>query len=311
MSAELAAEISRLFIILHRWGIHSLGDLAALDRDALGARLGPLALQLWDQASGRSTRLLRLVRPAEIFREALEFEHEVETAEPLLFVLRRLLEQLSLRLASHYLVASELTLQLHFADKTAYTHRFQIPEPTSDLDVLFRLLQTHLENFRTEHPIVAVALEMQPARPGQQQFDLFATPLRDPTRLHETLNRLTGLLGKERVGTPVREDSHRPEAFHLEAFSWEELPNESPNESREELPNDNIGFGPARRRLHLARQFSPNGATIARQGPYRSSGDWWDGKQWARTEWDVQFADGSVARCQERGGSGQPESLYD
>ena len=302
MQPELAAEISHILAILHKWGVHTLGDLGALERDQLAARLGPAAARLWDQATGKSTRLLRLVRPTEIFEEELEFEHEIETAEPLLFVLRRFLEQLALRIGVHYLVARDLTFRLTFADKSRYEHRFQIPDPTNSVEILFRLLQSHLENFRAEHPIVAVALAVQPARPTRQQFDLFETPLRDPSRLHETLTRLTGLLGVERVGTPVLEDSHRPDAFHLEPFSWNLT--DPPNES---APR----FGLALRRFRLPSASSFDPAVVARQGPYLTSGDWWDEKTWARAEWDLELADSAVCRVQEDRLGWVLEGIYD
>ncbi len=299
---ERAKELSHILAILHKWGVHTLGDLAALQADQLGARLGPTAMLLWKQATGRATRLLRLVRPAEVFVEEIEFDYEIETAEPLLFILRRFLEQLTLRLGALYLVAQELTFRLTFADQSHYTHRFHIPDPTNSVEILFRLLQTHLETFRAEHPIVAVSLATEASRPARQQFHLFETPLRDPNRLHETLTRLTGLLGKERVGRPVLEDTHRPDAFHLEVFSWE-LPS-SPNESAPMI-------GPALRRLRAG--FSPAlaAAVIARQGPYRISGDWWDAKKWERTEWDLQLEDGEVCRCHERGEGWEVEGIYD
>src|SRR5436189_6187450 len=82
------------------------------------------------------------------------------------------------------------------------------------------MLHTHLENFKSEHPIIAVSLETQPTRPPKQQFGLFETTLRNPHQLSETLARLTALLGADRVGTPVLEETHRPDAFHLEAFAW-------------------------------------------------------------------------------------------
>src|SRR5215475_6746720 len=173
---ERLAEINRIFSILHRWGIHTLGQLAALPQDDLAARLGPEAVRLWEQASGRSTRLLRLVRPPEIFAEQIEFEHEIESAEPLLFVLQRFLEQLTRRFGTLYLVLREMTLRLTFADKTSYHHRFQIPDPTNSVPLLFRLLQTHLENFRAANPIISVALDAQPAWPGHEQFHFFETP---------------------------------------------------------------------------------------------------------------------------------------
>src|ERR1700681_3725110 len=221
VAKERAAEIARILVILHRWGIHTLGQFAALEKEAVGARLGAIGLELWDRASGKTTRLLKLVSMPEPLEEAFEFVNEIETVEPLLFILRRFLQQLSLRLDALYVVASELRLQITFSDKSAYQHQFKIPEPTNNSDVVFRMLHTHLENFKSDFPIIAVALKAEAAKPSYQQFNLFETALRDPARLSETLARLTGLLGADRVGTPVLEETHRPDAFRMEPFAWQ------------------------------------------------------------------------------------------
>src|SRR6266536_99639 len=107
-------EIRQILTILHKWGIYTLGQFAALDKDQLGARLGPEAVRMWERANGQSGRPLKLVRQPESFEESFEFENEIETAEPLLFMLRRFLEQLALRLAAIYLVAKEPTLRITF-----------------------------------------------------------------------------------------------------------------------------------------------------------------------------------------------------
>src|SRR5687768_10307118 len=150
---ERRTEVGRVIAILRRWGIETLGQFAALDKEAVGARLGPVGLQLWARAKGKTTRLLKLVPIPDTFEEAFEFENEIETSEPLLFMLRRFLQQFSVRLGALHLVASELHLQITFSDKTSYRHQFKIPEPTNNVEVLFRMLHTHLENFTSASPI--------------------------------------------------------------------------------------------------------------------------------------------------------------
>ncbi|MCA1658290.1 MAG: hypothetical protein LC627_03215, partial [Verrucomicrobiaceae bacterium] len=90
---ERAAAIARVLSILHGWGIHTVGQFAALEKQDVAARLGAIGRELWERASGKTTRLLQLVSPPEFFEEAFEFENEIETAEPLLFMLRRFLQQ--------------------------------------------------------------------------------------------------------------------------------------------------------------------------------------------------------------------------
>src|SRR5437867_13299864 len=140
------AEVQQILAILHKWGIHTLGQLAVLDKEQLATRLGSEVVRMWERANGQSSRLLKFVRPPESFEESFEFEHEIETVEPLLFMLRRFLQQLSVRLSGIYLVAKELTLRITFTDKQIYERIFKIPQPTNKIDLLFRMLHTQLEN---------------------------------------------------------------------------------------------------------------------------------------------------------------------
>src|SRR5437588_8148676 len=113
---EEKSTVQEILAILHKWGVHTLGQLVALNKEELRTRLGSDAVRLWERANGTATRLLKFVQPSEIFQESFDFDHEIETAEPLLFILRRFLEQLSLRLSSIYLVAKELTLRISFSN---------------------------------------------------------------------------------------------------------------------------------------------------------------------------------------------------
>ena len=317
-------EVQEVFAILHKWGIHTVGQLAALDKEQLAARLGPEAIRMWERANGRSSRLLKLIRPPESFQESFEFEREIETAEPLLFMLRRFLEQLAVRLAAIYLVAKELTLQITFGNKQIYERVFKIPQPTNDVDLLFRMLQTHLENFRSEHPIVAVALSAEPIKSAGEQFGLFETTLRNPHQLSETLARLTALLGGDRIGTPVLEETHRPDAFRMQPFSWavaSAVPSgETPHALRTAHATAALRrFRPAVSASVLQDEDTPThvrsaemfGKIIDERGPYVLSGNWWDEKSWSRAEWDLQLKNGELVRAHERDGVWKIDGAYD
>jgi protein ImuB len=335
------AEVQQIITILHKWGIHTLGQLAMLDKEQLGARLGPEAIRMWERANGQCNRMLKLVRPPESFTESFEFENEIETAEPLLFMLRRFLEQLAVRLGAVYVVAKELSLRITFsnsrqdepavAGKQVYERIFKIPQPTNDVDLLFRMLQTHLENFRSKHPIVAVALVAQPSKPAREQFGFFETTLRNPHQLSETLARLTALLGAERVGTPVLEETHRPDAFRLEPFAWQ-VEAIDLNRPKTIKPMSRIGlrrFRPAvAASVLLDADMPPHvrspeicGKIIEQRGPYLISGNWWDEKSWARAEWDLEMENGELVRVHESdppsqsygvaGGTWKVDGIYD
>ena len=322
-------DVQQILMVLRKWGIQTLGQLAALEKEQLGARLGPGAIRLWERANGRCNRVLKLIRPPELFEENFEFEHEIETAEPLLFMLRRFLEHLAIRLGSIYLVAKDLTLQITFAnppqhgsaetDKQHYERVFKIPQPTNDIDLLFRMLQTHLENFRSEHSIIAVALRALPIKPATEQFGLFESTLRNPHQLSETLARLIALLSSDRVGTPVLEQTHRPDAFRLEPFAWAAVQSAVPSGENRQSGSDSHALRTAHATPPL-RRFRPAlsasvlldeakpvhlrsaqnwGRITDQMGPYLLSGNWWHEKSWARAEWDLQLENGELVRAHE------------
>jgi protein ImuB len=313
--------VQEILTILHKWGIHTLGQFVALDREQLGARLGPEAIRMWERANAQSDRMLKLIRPPESFEESFEFENEIETAEPLLFMLRRFLEQFAIQLSGIYLVTKELTLRITFTNKQIYERIFKIPQPTNNVDLLFRMLHTHLENFKSKYPIVAVALNAQPIKPAREQFGLFETTLRNPHQLSETLARLTGLLGADHVGTPVLEETHRPDAFRMEPFAWQvgAIEFNRPKGIEPTFRTAVRRFRPSisasilldeDRPMHI-RGADVGGKIIDLRGPYLISGNWWDEKSWARAEWDLQLDAGELVRCHESEATWRIDGIYD
>lgn len=292
-----------LLAVLRDWGIQDVAQLTALPRGDLMDRLGPDAGQLWDRAAGLTERPLRLEQTAEEFYEAFDFEREVEVVEPILFLLRRFLEQLALRLAGVYRVAGEMTLTLSLANGGAHERTFTIPSPTTDGEVLFRILHTHLEGLRLDQGATAMRLSMAPTRGERQQFQLFETTLRDPNRFGETLGRLAALVGPENVGVAEVLDTHRPDGIRLNPPRFQDA-GDAPAEE-----NPAIGIPlrryrpaiPAQVRLEKHRpawlqSARVSGAIGAVLGPYRLSGGWWEASRWSTEEWDVEMAEGGLYR---------------
>ena len=95
-----------------RWGLRTLGDLAALPSDDLAARLGRQDLDWQRLARGEDARPLVPAVPEERFEQTLELEWPIEELEPLSFVLGRLMEALEAHLAQHDRGAAVLHVRL-------------------------------------------------------------------------------------------------------------------------------------------------------------------------------------------------------
>ncbi len=288
--------------LLGDWGIHTLRQLRSLPRAELIDRLGPEAGRLWERASGQGSRPLHVVEPPREFVESFSFEHEVDTLEPLLFLLRRFLDHLSRRLRCMGRVAGSMLLTLPLERGEAYERFFSIPSPAADSEVLFRILFTHLESLRLEQRPVGITLRLEPVLPAGDQFQLFETALRDPNRLGETLARLSALVGVENTGICLRENTHLPDTWRLESPQFHKPVRAAPFPSLTGLPlrrhrpappaeTGVLEGAPARVTSAVA-----NGRIISALGPYRLSGRWWEPSAWAQEEWDVELENGSLLR---------------
>jgi protein ImuB len=168
--------------------------------------------------------------------------------------------------------------------------------------------------------------------------------LRNPHQLSETLARLTALLGGDRIGTPVLEETHRPDAFRMQPFSWAVVSASSAvARAKEDVPGEETPRALSRLCVATAcrgtahvtaalRRFRPavsasvlqdedtpahvrsverSGKIIEQRGPYLLSGNWWDEKAWRRAEWDLQLGNGELVRAHERDGVWRIDGVYD
>jgi protein ImuB len=289
---------------LERWGIGTLGALAALPTAALLTRLGPAAVRLQALAHGADGGPFVPHPPRERCREAVTLDWEVPSLPALAFVLERVLARLAARLALREAGATALHLALRLADGSQCTRRLDVAAPLRDARTLGRLLRTALEPLRLPAPIVAIAVEAAAAPLPALQADLFAPPRPSPRELGETLGRLAALVGADRVGAPVVSDTHHPDAVAVAPFP-------GPGARAAPAPVWATGAALVRRRLVPPRPARVEcrggqpvhveaegfrGPVVARAGPWTTAGEWWAETAWAREEWDVALPDGTACR---------------
>lgn len=302
---------------LSLWGIQTLGEFKALKRQAVGERLGPAGLELWDLAQGGKERLLKLVRPAVHYRQEAELENGIETLEPLMHLLRQFCEKLCSQLCLAWKAAALLHLQLGFSDGAAHTKDLRIAEPTRDVEVLLRVLQAYVDGITASAPVMRVALEITPVNPASVQDLLFERGLRDPGRFAETLSALEALLGRGHVGRGQLLPTHQPDAFTVTPFLEKPCSAGQPRDSHHGLPL--LRFRPpwkAEVQLQNARPvWLRSGARAIPlrdcRGPWLLSGHWWDARQaWEQEVWDVSALDGGLYRLVCERGSWRLDGRY-
>ena len=304
--------------ILRGWGIVTLGQLTALAKAEIGERLGTEGVGLWERAAGETTRVLRLVEPAQTFAAEWQYQPPVEAMEPLLFRLRRFAERVALELRGAGLVAEQLSITLLLEDETDCRRDFRLPEPGADVDGWMRVLHGYLETVRTAARVTGVRFVATPARPPEKQDGLFDTGLRDPALFWENLARLSALVGPDRVGTPVLPDTWEPDTVTLEK------PADTVPATADEPVRPPRGLTlrrfrppwPARVKLGENRPCEIESANLRgpvrpARGPWHLSGRWWEPGAWAREIWQVEMPTGAIYQIARTGQGWWVEGVLD
>ncbi len=202
---------------LTRWGLRTLGDLAALPSSDLSARLGQAGLSWQKWARGDEMRPLVPAGAAEQFEEALDLEWPIEGLEPLSFVLARLLDPLCDRLERRDRGAVALRVTLKLVSSALHERVVELPAPMRDARVLRTLALLDLESNPPSEAIDRVAIAVDVTEGRVLQFGLFARALPADT-LATLMARLGALMGADRVGAPALVDTYRPGAFAMAKF---------------------------------------------------------------------------------------------
>jgi protein ImuB len=289
---------------LRRWGVTTLGELAALPRHGLAARLGTAGLAAHDIACGRDATPFRPWTPPPFWEEAQSLDWEIDTLPALEVVLDRVLGRLTARLAAAYLAADALQLRLALLSGAHHARALALACPMDETRPMLTLLMHDLAARPPQGPVVAVAVQAHAvarrAVPG-----ILGRPAAPAVRdLATVLSRLVALVGADNVSAIAAADSHHPDAWAPAALCADDDAACAPDAR----PEPALAFRRLRppRRVTVdtdgGRPCAVHGALseVARvlrcAGPWRSSGEWWDSERWAREEWDVALDDHTVIR---------------
>lgn len=289
--------------LLRRWGLRTLGELAALPSAGLQQRLGALGPRLLRLARGEDESPLVPTPPPQRFEISLDLEWPVDGLEPLSFLLTRLLQPLCEGLAGRGRKAAALELELRLVDGSCQQRRLEPAAPSAEPRTWRTLALLDLEARPPGDAIRALTLRALATPARLVQFSLLDPAQPAPEKLAATLARLHEWTKDGRGGAPRRLDTHRPGAFVVETFA----PGPALGASRAaEMPAPRLAlraFRPPRPAEVRLAAGAPaflsasgvSGPVVDRAGPWRASGDWWD-VVWSREEWDVLLAGGGLYR---------------
>jgi protein ImuB len=269
---------------LARWGMRRLGELARLNPDAVGTRLGRRGVELIRLARGGSHAPLMPRRRAEFFVETIDLEYGIELLEPLGFVMRAMLERLAERLSIRGLVAGDITLALGMSGHRSFNRRVEVAAPSNDVRAILTLINLSLEAAPPEAAVESIRIEIAPRVPRPAQTDMFIPPA--PDKLQTTIARLAALCGPGNVGMLSAENSHRPEATRNDAFApppAPPIPEDAAPKNVTQLvirairPAREIEVMCSREIPEFVRGDNLGARVISIAGPWRRDGEWWLG----------------------------------
>jgi protein ImuB len=275
-----------------RWGLKTLGEIAALPPAELSARLGRQSLRWQLMARGDDDRPLVPDAADERFDASLDLEWPIEGLEPLSFVLTRLLEPLSIRLERRDRGVAVLHVHLRLVTKDIHARRLELPSPLRDVRALRTLALLDLESHPPPGENIAVdrvTVSIDPTPGRILQHTLFTRPQPTPEQLSTLLARLGAAMGQDRIGAPAVVDSYRPGAFAMTPFAVEHdrrAPSPEPRAAsleptalrrcRQPVPA-RVAVDAAGRpvRVTTDRRGFAGGAVQRAAGPWKTSGEWW------------------------------------
>lgn len=318
---RLAADVVET---LRRLGLRTIGDLMALPRAPLVARLGRPVAERLDQALGRSPEPFTPRTPPAPYRARMGFPEPLGLVEDVAAGVLRLLEALCGRLERDGQGARHLVLEAFRVDGAVSRTALGTARPVRDPAHLARLFRERLDTLDAGFGIEALMLSIPVAEPLQvhqtdlaRNLDAVSQGATKEQELGLLIDRIGGRLGLRRVFRPLPHPSHIPEnavrpAGPLKPLRPESsrsvrslrpphlLPQPEPVEASAAPSDAPPPFAPPPRgdglpvHLRWRRQIL---RVVRAEGPERIAAEWWHdspppGPESVRDYWRIEDARG-------------------
>jgi protein ImuB len=207
LSAAIAARLAAL-------GVGDAGALAALPEGTLAHRFGPEGVLAARLARGEDASPLVPYVPETLPEEAIDLEAPAETADPLLFGLKRLADRVAARLAGRGLGATRLKVVLRLDPRGEERLSVPLASPTAAPSRWLLPLKEHLFTLRLAAAVVGLrlaAVEVAAVEPEQLAIGDRPEAL---AALEGVLSRLAVRLGEGALFAAEPVERYRPEAAY-------------------------------------------------------------------------------------------------
>ena len=279
--------------VFGRWGVRTLGELAALPETSLISRIGQQARRLQRLARGTEDHLLVPEEADLVLSETATLDTPLVLLDSLLFIVSPMLERIMRLAVERAYALRSLTLNLQLEKAASYERHIRPAIATQSRDLLLKLLNLDLQTHPPQAAIVGVTLTAEAARPQTAQRGLFQAQFPEPDKLDILLARLRSIAGDHNVGAPELCNSHRDDEVTMTSFRPSVLAAGSSSSKPSCLALRR--FRPAQAVRVSLKNGMPSllfwqGGRLDLaevKGPWQSSGYWWDGRIWEADEWDA------------------------
>jgi protein ImuB len=182
-------------------GIERIGELMALPRSGLPARLGPVLLDRLDQALGRLPEVLVPHRPLPMVESTFSFEYASDERGAIDYALNQLIDCVCRMLEQRHVGARRVECLLYHEAARPSRLEIELVRASRSARHLGMLFRARFERVAVDEPVCAVSLRVPVTVPlDGSQCEIFdADVVRDAGELARLVDELSNRLGREAV----------------------------------------------------------------------------------------------------------------